>query len=134
MVTFGYLFGYFLNHKFSNAGMMALLNGSLLIDQVRICCFINIKSLLFMCGFFPSNQKVQFLSQSWLSILESWPWFNSYWLQAKGQLHISKAINSSRKLTNGFVFTTMGRVFVCFLEEIKDTKKTFWNYLTFNAV
>ena len=51
---------------FSNAGMMALLNGS----------------LLFMFGFFPSNQKVQFLSQSWLSILESWPWVNSSWLQA----------------------------------------------------
>ena len=30
-----------------------------------------------------------------------------------------------------FVFTTMRRVFVCFLVEIQDTNKTFRNYLTF---
>ena len=52
----------------------------------------------------------------------------------KGQL-ISKAncqaVNSSKKRTNEFVFTTMRRVFVRFLEEIEDTKKTFRNYLTF---
>ena len=45
----------------------------------------------------------------------------------KGQL-ISKAncqaVNSSKKRTNEFVFTTMRRVFVCFLEEIEVTKKT----------
>ena len=49
---------------------------------------------------------------------------------AKGQL-ISKAncqaVNSSKKRTNEFVFTTMRRVFVRFLEEIEDTKKTFRN-------
>ena len=33
---------------------------------------------------------------------------------------------------NEFVFTTMRRVFVRFLEEIEDTKKTFRNYLTFS--
>ena len=53
----------------------------------------------------------------------------------KGQL-ISKANcqaeDSSKKRTNEFVFTTMRRVFVCFLEEIEDTKKTFRNYLTFS--
>ena len=53
---------------------------------------------------------------------------------AKGQL-ISKAncqaVNSSKNRTNEFVFTTMRRVFVRFLEEIEDTKKTFRNYLTF---
>ena len=53
----------------------------------------------------------------------------------KGQL-ISKAncqaINSSKKRTDDFVFTTMRRVFVHFLEEIEDTKKTFRNYLTFS--
>ena len=27
----------------------------------------------------------------------------------------------------------MRRVFVCFLEEIEDTKKTFRNYLTFSG-
>ena len=48
----------------------------------------------------------------------------------KGQL-ISKencqAVNSSKKLTNGFVFTTIRRVFVYFFEEIEDTKKAFRN-------
>ena len=51
----------------------------------------------------------------------------------KGQL-ISKAncqaVNSSKKRTNEFVlglfvFTTMRRIFVCFLDEIKDTKTPF---------
>ena len=55
----------------------------------------------------------------------------------KGQI-TSKAncqdMNSSKKQTNVFVFTTsMGRVFVCFLEEIEVNKKTFRNYLTFNS-
>ena len=56
---------------------------------------------------------------------------------AKGQL-ISKAncqaVNSSKKRTNEFVFTTMQRVFVCFLEEIEDSKKAFRNYLTFKSL
>ena len=55
----------------------------------------------------------------------------------KGQL-ISKAncqaVNSSKKRTNEFAFTTMQRVFVRFLEEGEDTKKTFRNYLTFTAI
>ena len=46
----------------------------------------------------------------------------------KGQI-ISKAncqaVNSSKKRTNEFIFTTMRRVFVRVLEEIEDTKKTF---------
>ena len=54
----------------------------------------------------------------------------------KGQL-ISKAncqaMNSSKKRTNEFVFTTMRRVFVRFLEEIEDSKKAFRNYLTFRG-
>ena len=49
-------------------------------------------------------------------------------LSSKGQL-ISKAncqaVNSSKKRTNEFVFTTMRRVFVPFLEEIEVNKKTF---------
>ena len=53
---------------------------------------------------------------------------------AKGQL-ISKAncqaVNSYKKRTNKFVFTTMRRVFVRFLEEIEVTKKAFRNQLTF---
>ena len=53
----------------------------------------------------------------------------------KGQL-ISKAncqaMNSSKKQTNEFIFTTMRRIFVRFLEEIEDIKKTFRNYLTLN--
>ena len=54
----------------------------------------------------------------------------------KGQL-ISKAncqaMSSSKKRTNEFVFTTMPLVFVRFLEEIEDSKKTFRNYLTFTS-
>ena len=52
---------------------------------------------------------------------------------AKGQL-ISKAncqaVNSSKKRTNEFVFTTTTNSFVRFLGEFKDTKKSFPNYLT----
>ena len=55
-------------------------------------------------------------------------------LFSKGQL-ISKAncqaVNSSKKQMNVFVCTTMRRVFVCFLEEIEDSKKAIRNYLTF---
>ena len=54
---------------------------------------------------------------------------------AKGQL-ISKANcqaeDSSKKRTNEFVFTSMRRVFVRFLEESSARKKTFRDYLTFN--
>ena len=38
-----------------------------------------------------------------------------------------QAVNSSKKQMNEFVFTTMQRVFVRFLEEIEVTKKTFRN-------
>ena len=56
---------------------------------------------------------------------------------SKGQL-ISKAscqaVNSSKNQTYELIFTTMRHVFVCFWEEIEDTKKTFQNYLTFNRI
>ena len=48
----------------------------------------------------------------------------------KGQLILKanyQAVNSSKKQTNEFVFTTMRRVFVRFLEEIEENKKTFRN-------
>ena len=52
----------------------------------------------------------------------------------KGQL-ISKANcvaeDSSKKWTNEFVFTSMRRVFIRFLEESSARQKTFRNYLTF---
>ena len=52
--------------------------------------------------------------------------FEPFLKSTKGQL-ISKAncqaVNSSKKRTNEFIFTTMRRVFVGFLEEIEDTKK-----------
>ena len=38
-----------------------------------------------------------------------------------------QAVNASEKRTNEFVFTTMRRVFVHFLEEIEVTKKAFRN-------
>ena len=49
-------------------------------------------------------------------------------LYTKGQLILKancQAVNSSKKQTNEFVFTTMRRVFVRFLEEIEGTKKHF---------
>jgi hypothetical protein len=59
------------------------------------------------------------------------------YLASKGQI-ISKAnygiLNSSKKGTKKFVFTTMRLVFVRFLEEIEDTQKTFQNYLTVNKL
>ena len=57
----------------------------------------------------------------------------SYQAGNKGQLIWKancEAINSSKKQTNEFIFTSMRRVFVCFLEEIEDSKKAFRNYLT----
>ena len=57
-------------------------------------------------------------------------WNDPKKLDIKGQL-ISKAncqaVNSSNLRTNEFVFTTMRRVFVRFLEEIEDTKYAFRN-------
>ena len=53
---------------------------------------------------------------------------HTYLTLTKGHL-ISKAncqaVNSSKKRTNEFVFTTMRRVFVHFLEEIEVNKKHF---------
>ena len=53
---------------------------------------------------------------------------------AKGQL-ISKAncqaANSSEKQINKLVYTSMPLVFIHFLEEIEDLKKTIRNYPTF---
>ena len=52
----------------------------------------------------------------------------------KGEV-ISKAncqtVNSSKKRTNEFVFTTTRCIFIQFFEEIEDSKKTFRNHLTF---
>ena len=61
----------------------------------------------------------------------NWQIGHRKWLTiAKGQL-ISKAncqaLNSSKKRTNEFIFTTMRCVFVRCLEEIEDTKKKFQN-------
>ena len=73
----------------------------------------------------------------WILPKNKWICFYYYLIffsLAKGQL-ISKAncqpVNSSKKPTNELFFTTMRRLFVRFLEEIEDTKKTFRNYLTF---
>ena len=53
----------------------------------------------------------------------------------KGQL-ISKAncqaVNSSKKRAYEFFFTSMRRVFICFLEEIEGSKEAFRNFLTFS--
>ena len=47
-----------------------------------------------------------------------------YCLNSKGQIILKadcQAANSSKKRTNEFLFTTMRRVFVRFLEEIEET-------------
>jgi hypothetical protein len=49
-------------------------------------------------------------------------------MHAKGQLIWKancQAVNFSKKGTNEFIFTSMPRVFVHFLEEIKESKKAF---------
>ena len=60
-----------------------------------------------------------------------------FFTKSKGQL-ISKtncqAEDSSHKRMNEFVFTSMQRVFVCFLEETEDSNKAFRNYLTFSLI
>ena len=43
-------------------------------------------------------------------------------------------MNSFKRRKNEFVFTTMRRVFVPFLEGIEDSKKAYQNDLTFNEV
>ena len=42
--------------------------------------------------------------------------------------------NSPKKRTKEFVFTTTRNSFVRFLGEFEDTKKSFWNYLTFKLL
>ena len=82
--------------------------------QMRVClsCFSHIK-------FIYSEKATKFCEISTL-----------YLTVTKGQL-IPKAnyqaVNSSKKWTSEFIFTTMRRVFVRFLEEIEDTKETFQN-------
>ena len=52
----------------------------------------------------------------------------------KGQIITKRFLVSSiscKIRTNEFDSTTVILFFVCFLEEIEDIKKTFWNYLTF---
>ena len=81
---------------------------------MRVClsCFSHIK-------FIYSEKATKFCEISTL-----------YLTVTKGQL-IPKAnyqaVNSSKKWTSEFIFTTMRRVFVRFLEEIEDTKETFQN-------
>ena len=77
------------------------------------------------------DSKYILLRASWFRL--NWFFFYLGWL-VKGQL-ISKAncqaVNSSWKQTNEFVFNSMLGVFVCFLEEIEESKKAFRNYRTF---
>ena len=54
----------------------------------------------------------------------------------KGQLiskRNSQAEDSPKTRTNEFVFTSMRRVFVCFLGKSSARKKSFRDYLTFNT-
>ena len=75
------------------------------------------------------SEKLDF----WWSIPQKGP--GIFHLGAKGQLILKancQAEDFSKKRTNEFVFNTMSPVFIRFLEEIEDSKKAFWNYLTFS--
>ena len=69
-----------------------------------------------------------FLNTDMVKILITWHSFIGHLiLKANYQ-----AVNASKKRTNEFVFTSMRRVFVRFLEESLARKKTFRDYLTFS--
>ena len=55
--------------------------------------------------------------------------YSGYWLTTSQLFSKAnfQALNFSKKRTNEFVFSCMRRVFVRFLEEIKDSKKAFRN-------
>ena len=95
--------------------------------------FINVKSKV--RHVIHRDTVPEIIDSSPMSITDLFP--NKFLGHFKGQL-ISKAncqaVNSSKKRTNEFVFTSMRRVFVRFLEEIEDSKKAFRNYLTFNEI
>ena len=92
------------------------------------------KTGLWTLSFWISGRETMIMRTMYHKMWSKSVW-SRIWYLIKGQL-ISKAncqaVNSSKKRTNEFVFTTMRRVFVRFLEEIEDTKKTFRNYLTFS--
>ena len=69
------------------------------------------------------NRKKQLLSKSELLNVRA-----KVKLSPKEQLILKancQVVNSSKKQTNEFVFTTMQRVFIRFFEEEEDTKKNF---------
>ena len=99
-------------------------------------------SINFVTYYFPSSKQAfqlqnLFMKFKILSVITKKPFTGHEKLvkDFKGQL-ISKtncqAVSSSKIRTNEFVFTSMRRVFVPFLEEIEDSKKAFRNDLTFN--
>ena len=65
-------------------------------------------------------------------VINEWSliWWCQNFTSHKGQTNSNwffQADVSSKKRTNKFNFTTRQLVFVRFLEESEDTKKTFWN-------
>ena len=91
---------------------------------------VNFEMSFWCLQFLPKNKRKQVDLRYYSSKVELLQF------PVKGQL-ISKAngqaMNSSKNRTNEFVFTTMRRVLVRFLEEIEDTEKTFRNYLIFSS-
>ena len=82
-----------------------------------------------------TNRQYFTINLIWSLILSRLRYLSKQRSNLKGQI-TSKAncqdMNSSKKWTYEFVFTTMRCVFLCFLEEIEDSKKSFRNYLIFS--
>ena len=118
-----------------------------LLTEVSTYVKVTIIQSIFPISLYGQKRKrklslEQLYTQSKFPILSFWQYllanFTEQWYvltkvklqMLKGQLIWKancQAVNSSKKRTNEFVFTTMRRVFVRFLEEIEDTKKAFRN-------
>ena len=100
----------------------------------QIYCSENSLDAFIISGCDLDNKCLEYSEPYATSGLSRHDYFQLYpSLSTKGQI-ISKgllvSLNSPKKQTNEFVFTTTTNSFVRFLGEFKDTKKSFKNYLT----
>ena len=87
----------------------------------------EIESKSICLKYVPMSAKV--LDSCFASLAKQFIWLNTGQIISKGLLVSS---NSPKKWTNKSVFTTTMNLFIRFLEEFEDTKKSFQNYLTFS--
>ena len=94
---------------------------------------VNKSNLIFMTWNFATSKKDSLSGTSRFQIIMVWYFLivcnsNPSFSYHKGQSILKakcQAVNSSKKRTNEFIFTTMRNVFVRFLGEIEDTNKPF---------